>query len=200
MFDIALQKILKPIVHKIARIMASSGVSANMLTIAGALLVIPAVIAIAHKMWMLGLCFILLNRIIDGLDGAVAQINGPTPFGGYLDSLADFFFYAAIPTAFAMADPSNAPWAALLLASFMVTGVSFLAFAAIGADKKTPDEERGDKAFLYTRGLMEGTETIITFTLMCFLPTYFMWIAIAASILCGLTILQRIKMAYDLLD
>jgi len=200
MFDITLQKLLKPIVHKIARTMASSGVRANMLTIAGALLVIPSAIAIAHKMWMLGLCFILLNRIIDGLDGAVAQINGPTPFGGYLDSLADFFFYAAIPTAFAWADPENAYWAALLLAAFMVTGVSFLAFAAIGPDKKTPDEGRGHKAFLYTRGLMEGTETIIAFSLMCLLPSHFTAIAIIASILCGLTILQRIKMAYDLLN
>lgn len=200
MFDIALQKFLKPAVHKIATGLASRGISANMITGFGALLVIPIVIAIANQMWMLGLCFILLNRIIDGVDGAVAQINGPTPFGGYLDSLADFFFYAAIPVAFAIADPSNALWAALLLGSFMVTGVSFLAFAAIGSVKKAPDEGRGQKSFLYTIGLMEGTETIITFTLMCFLPSYFAWIAIAASLLCLLTIAQRIKMAHELMN
>lgn len=200
MFDIVLQKYLKPVVDGIGKTLVSFGISANMITLFGAILVIPAVIAISQQIYGLGLCFILLNRIIDGLDGAVAQINGPTQFGGYLDSLADFFFYAAIPLAFAWADPQNAQWAVLLLASFMVTGVSFLAFAAIGSDKKSPDEGRGHKSFLYTIGLMEGTETIITFTLMCFFPLYFMWIAIAASILCALTIAQRIKMAADLLD
>lgn len=200
MFDITLQKFLKPAVHKIGSALAQRGISANMITGFGVLLIIPAIIAIAHHMWGLGLIFILLNRIVDGLDGAVAQINGPTPFGGYLDSLADFFFYAAIPVAFAYADPDNALWAALLLGSFMVTGVSFLAFAAIGSDKKNPDEGRGQKSFLYTIGLMEGTETIITFTLMCFFPSYFAWIAVAASLLCGLTIIQRIKMAHNLLS
>lgn len=200
MFDIALQKFLKPAVHKIGAALASAGISANMITLAGAIIVIPACIAIIYGHYGVGLCFILLNRIIDGLDGAVAQINGPTPFGGYLDSIADFLFYAAIPVAFAFANPSDAPWAALLLGSFMVTGVSFLAFAAIGADKKAADEGRGQKSFLYTIGLMEGTETIITFTLMCFFPTYFAWIALAASLLCALTIVQRIKMAMDFLD
>lgn len=199
MFDIVLQKYLKPVVHKMGTALVSIGISANMITLAGAALVIPAVIAISQQLYGLGLCFILLNRIIDGLDGAVAQINGPTQFGGYLDSLADFFFYAAIPLAFAWADPDNAKWAVLLLASFMVTGVSFLAFAAIGSDK-APDEGRGHKSFLYTIGLMEGTETIITFTLMCFFPAYFAWIAIAASLLCAATIAQRIKMAADLLN
>lgn len=199
MFDIALQKFLKPAVHIIGKILAQRGISANMITGFGVLLVIPAAIAITHQIWALGLIFILLNRIVDGLDGAVAQINGPTRFGGYLDSLADFFFYAAIPMAFAFADPANAPWAALLLGSFMVTGVSFLAFAAIGADVKAPDAGRGQKSFLYTVGLMEGTETIITFTLMCFFPAHFAWIAIAASLLCAATIAQRIKMAYDVL-
>lgn len=200
MFDIALQKHLKPVVHKMGKMLVSVGISANMITIAGALLVVPSALAIAHQMYTLGLCFILLNRIIDGLDGAVAQINGPTQFGGYLDSLADFFFYASIPLAFAWTDPENAKWAALLLASFMVTGVSFLAFAAIGSDKKAPDEGRGHKSFLYTIGLMEGTETIITFVLMCLLPAYFAWIAITASILSLLTVIQRIKMARELLN
>ncbi len=200
MFDIALQKMLKPIVHKIGQALASLGISANMISIAGALLVIPVCGAILYGHYSLALCFILLNRTIDGLDGAVAQINGPTQFGGYLDSLADFFFYAAIPLAFAWAEPDNAKWAALLLASFMVTGVSFLAFAAIASDKKAPDQERGPKAFLYTIGMMEGTETIITFTLMCLFPAYFAWIVIGASLLCALTIAQRLKMAADLLD
>lgn len=200
MFDIALQKHLKPVVHKMGKMLVSVGISANMITIAGALLVVPSALAITHQMYTLGLCFILLNRIIDGLDGAVAQINGPTQFGGYLDSLADFFFYASIPLAFAWTDPENAKWAALLLASFMVTGVSFLAFAAIGSDKKAPDEGRGHKSFLYTIGLMEGTETIITFVLMCLLPAYFAWIAITASILSLLTVIQRIKMARELLN
>ena len=171
-----------------------------MITMVGMIFIIPACGAILYGYHGLALCFILLNRIIDGLDGAIAQINGPTQFGGYLDSLADFFFYASIPLAFAWAEPENAKWAALLLASFMVTGVSFLAFAAIAGDKKEVDKERGPKAFLYTIGLMEGTETIITFTLMCFFPTYFAWIAITASVLCALTIAQRLKMAADFLD
>ena len=64
---------------------------------------------------------ILLNRLIDGLDGAIARQGGPTPFGGYLDIVCDIAFYAAVPLGFALAAPANALWAAVLLASFVCT-------------------------------------------------------------------------------
>ena len=67
---------------------------------------------------MLVLGFILLNRLADGLDGAIARATSLSDRGGYLDIVLDFLFYGAIPLGFALASPSqNAlPAAVLLLA------------------------------------------------------------------------------------
>jgi hypothetical protein len=56
----------------------------------------------------------------------------PTDRGAFLDITLDFLFYASIPLAFALADPAaNALPAAVLLAAFIGTGSSFLAFAVL---------------------------------------------------------------------
>ena len=40
---------------------------------------------------------LLLNRLLDGLDGAVARAAGGTDLGGFLDITMDFLVYSAIP-------------------------------------------------------------------------------------------------------
>ena len=55
--------------------------------------------------------------------------------GGFLDITLDFLFYAAIPLGFIFADPElNGIAGSILLATFIGTGSSFLAFA-IAAEK-----------------------------------------------------------------
>ena len=85
---------------------AGDGVSASQLTLAGLRSGWPACRCWRSGLWLgAGRC--LANRLIDGLDGAVARIRGPTDFGGYADIIADMVFYAAVVLGF-MARPQNA--------------------------------------------------------------------------------------------
>ncbi len=61
----------------------------------------------------------------------------------------------------------------MLVASFTLTAVSFLGFAAIAARNGEDDGAHGPKAFIYSTGLMEGGETIAFFMLFCLFPDYF---------------------------
>jgi len=195
MFDAKLRKLIDPPMNAAARWVAGSGVSANALTIFGALVGLAAAIAISQEQFTTGLILILVNRILDGFDGAVARINGPSEYGGYLDTLADFLFYVSVPVAFGWADQANQLPALLLVASFTITAVSFLGFAAIAARKGDEDSADGPKAFIYSTGLMEGGETIAFFILFCLFPTYFPVLALLFAVLCVLTVAQRIVMA-----
>jgi phosphatidylglycerophosphate synthase len=192
MFDARLRRAIDPALNRLAAAIAKTGMTANALTVIGALLGIAAGLAIATQYYHFALLLVIANRTLDGLDGAVARINGPSLWGGYLDSIADYIFYVAVPVGFGLADASNLIPALLLLASFTLTAVSFLAFAAIAAKHGLDEGAHGPKAFLYSTGLMEGAETIGFFTLMCAFPSYFAPLALLFAGLCVLTILQRI--------
>lgn len=195
MFDVALRRILDPVLHQLARGVAKTRVSANALTIFGAFIGVGAAFCISQGQFAAALLLIILNRILDGLDGAVARINGPTEMGGYLDTLADFFFYVAVPVGFALGAPENQLPALLLVASFTLTAVSFLGFAAIAARRGGELDAHGPKAFIYSTGLMEGGETIAFFLLFCLFPAFFPTLALVFASLCVVTILQRVFVA-----
>ncbi|MEE9434871.1 MAG: CDP-alcohol phosphatidyltransferase family protein [Sphingorhabdus sp.] len=195
MFDARLRPLIDPPLNAAARLLASAGIGVNFLTILGAVVGLAAAAAIAQQQFMLGLALVAANRLLDGLDGPLARINGASEFGGYLDSLADFLFYVSIPVGFAFADSANQMPALLLVAGFTLSGVSFLAFAAIAARLGAQDGARGTKAFIYTPGLMEGGETIVFFILMCVMPSWFAVLAYVFAALCVATAVQRIWLA-----
>lgn len=191
MFDARLRPLIDPPLNAAGKWLGERGVSANMLTIAGMFVGLAAAVAISQGAFVPALALILLNRLVDGLDGAVARFVGPSDFGGYLDSLCDFAFYVAVPLGFAAAEPANALPAALLIASFTVTGVSFLAFAAIAAKRGLETTAHGQKSFFYSTGIAEGAETIAVFVMMALFPAYFGVIAYVYAALCLLTVVQR---------
>ena len=84
------------------------------------------------------------NRLADGLTGGGA--GRILDFGGYLDIVADFVFYSAIPFAFAVADPANALAAAFLIFILSVP-CSFLAYAILAEKHHVTTDIRGAKAF-----------------------------------------------------
>lgn len=192
MLDSVLRPLIDPPLNRAARIIARSGVSANALTTAGVVVAIGAAAAIATQRYGLALALIILNRLLDGLDGPVARIRGSTDFGGYLDIVCDFIFYAAIPLGFGFADPDNLLPALVLLASFIGAGTSFLAYAIIAAQRGIETRTQGAKSFYFAAGLAEGTETIIAFVLACLWPRSFALIAYGYALLCALTVLGRI--------
>jgi phosphatidylglycerophosphate synthase len=198
--DARLRRLIDPPLDRLGAPLAARGVSANAVTVTGFALGLGAAAAIASRAWLLGLALLLLNRLCDGLDGAIARRRGLTDLGGFLDIVLDFLIYAAVPFAFALADPAaNALAAAFLIFSFVGTGASFLAYAVMAAKRGVATELRGRKSLYYLGGLTEGTETIAAFVLACLWPALFPWIALIFGLLCWLTTATRIAVAVQTL-
>jgi phosphatidylglycerophosphate synthase len=195
MLDAKLRPLIDPPLNAAGRMLAGLGVTANGLTFAGLALGLggAAAIALGHIGW--GLALIIANRLADGLDGAVARVRGPSDLGGYFDIVADFAFYVSIPLGFGILAPANTLPALVLVASFVLTGVSFLAFAVIAAKRGAETAAHGRKSFFYSTGLAEGTETIAVFIAMCLFPAWFAALAYGYAALCALTVFQRSAMA-----
>ena len=192
MLDSVLRPLIDPPLNRAARLIARTGIGANALTLAGVVAGIAAAAAIASQRYGLGLALIVLNRLLDGLDGPLARLRGSTDFGGYLDIVSDFVFYAAVPLGFGLAEPVNRLPALVLLASFLGAGASFLAYAIIAAKRGMETTAQGAKSFYFAGGLAEGTETIIAFVLACLWPGHFAAIAYAYAAICTVTVLGRI--------
>jgi phosphatidylglycerophosphate synthase len=193
MLDPLLRRWIDPSLNRAGAWLAGRDMSANAFSVAGLAVGLAAVPLLAWEHYEMALLVILLNRLIDGLDGAIARHQGPTAFGGYLDIMCDMGFYAAVPVGFALAGPDNALWAALLLASFVCTASSFLGRAVLAVQRgESDDGARGRKSFFHAAGLVEGTETIIAFVLFCLFPTAFPWLAGLFAGLCFWTAAARV--------
>jgi phosphatidylglycerophosphate synthase len=193
MLDRALLGLLKPALQRAAQRLASAGVSADAVTLGGLGFGVAAAVAIALAQPLLGLALIGASRLADGLDGELARATAPTDRGAFLDITLDFLFYAGIPLAFAVADPAaNALPAAVLLAAFIGTGSSFLAFAVLAERRGLKSTGYPSKGFYYLGGLTEGAETIACFALMCLVPQHFAWWAYGFAALCALTTATRL--------
>lgn len=174
MLDRYARQIIDPPLNAVGRAVAARGITADAVTLIGLALGLmsAAMIALGAPLW--ALVPLLASRIADGLDGAVARATAKTDFGGYLDICADFLFYGAVPMAFIWADPSaNGAAGAFLLTSFYFNGTSFLGFAILAEKHGHQTDAQGQKSLYYSNGLLEGTETIAFFVLLCLLPDHF---------------------------
>jgi phosphatidylglycerophosphate synthase len=198
MLDRAIQTAIKPLLTKAAKALVKAGVSADGLTLTGFLVGMGAAVAIAFEAYLAGLVMLLVSRLMDGLDGAVARETTPTDRGGFLDITLDFLFYASIPLAFAIANPAqNALPAAVLLAAFIGTGSSFLAFAIVAEKNRIASTAFPNKSFYFLGGLTEATETIVALSAMCLWPAAFPLIAYGFAALCAITIVMRIAWGWQ---
>ena len=168
--------------------------SPNFVTVTGALIGLTAAPLIATHCYGFSLALILVNRFLDGVDGSMARtvVSGPTDRGAFLDLVCDFLFYAAVPLGFAFATPANALPAAVLLASFIGSSSSFLAYASVAARRGETSPNYPNKGIYYLGGLAEGTETIIAFCAMCLWPQHFGTIAYVFAAACTVTTATRI--------
>ena len=179
----------------VARACLRVGLSANAVTIIGAVIGLAALPTLAALQYGWALALILVNRVLDGVDGTMARTGtvGPTDRGAFLDTVCDFLFYAAVPLGFALAEPAqNALPAAVLLASFIGTASTFLAFAAAAAKRGMVSPAYPNKGFYYLGGLTEGTETILVFCAMCLWPQHFACLAYGFAAACAITTVTRL--------
>ena len=191
MFDARLRPLIDPLLNTVGQKLAEARVTANQATLAGLAIGVAAGGLISQRCYAAGLCLLLISRLLDGLDGAIARATAKTDFGGYLDIVCDFAFYTAIPVGFGTAVAANTLAALVLVASFTLTGISFLAYAVLAEKHGQHTVAHGEKSFFYNTGIAEGTETILAFTLMCLWPQHFCPIAYTYTLLCLLTVMQR---------
>jgi phosphatidylglycerophosphate synthase len=191
---------LGPPLQALARRLVRLGVGADAVTLAGFAIGLSGALVIAQQQPLAGLALLLASRLCDGLDGAVARLTTPTDRGAFLDITLDFLFYASVPLAFAWADPAaNALPAAVLLAAFIGTGSSFLAFALLAERRGLKSTAYPNKGLYYLGGLTEATETLICFALMCLWPAHFELWALGFAALCALTLATRLWAGWRLL-
>jgi phosphatidylglycerophosphate synthase len=133
-----------------------------------------------RQVWFLGyrwlaLALWLFNRLLDGLDGLIARRSRrSSDAGGYLDIMLDFMIYAALPLAMAWAEPALAWPTAVLLGVFYINSASWMYLSALLEKRGAGAEARGEATSVsMPRGLVEGSETIVFYTLLISNP----WVA-----------------------
>lgn len=194
-------QIIKQPLTSLATIAIRCGLNANQITVIGFAIGLLALPALAFEHYNLALVLIGLNRLFDGIDGAVARQQGITDAGGFLDISLDFLFYSLVPFGFVLAAPAaNAVAGAFLILSFIGTGTSFLAFAVMASKRNIENPVYRHKSLYYIGGLTEGTETILCFVLLCLLPQHFATIAWVFGGLCWITTVNRIWAGYQTLN
>ena len=199
MIDRFALKLLAPVTDAIATLLAARGLGANGVTLAGFGFGLVAAALIGFGYTWAAILPLLVNRMLDGLDGALARLSKATDRGAFLDTVLDFLFYAAVPLAFAFCDPDrNALAAAVLLAAFLGTGTSFLAFAIIAEKRGLKSTAYPSKSFYYLSGLTEGGETILCFLAMCLWPQAFAAIAYIYAAMCAVTTVTRLAAGWNI--
>ena len=195
MLDAKIRPFIEPPLNQIGRWLAACNIKANQVTLFGLFVGILACFTVATSNYTYAVIFLILNRLCDGLDGAIAREKGLSDFGGFLDICCDFIVYTGIIFAFAIADPENALYAAFLIFSFIGTISTFLTYAIIAEKRGRTSYLQNDKSFYYLSGICEGTETFAILLLMCFVPSIFAILCILYGLLCWATTIAQIMQA-----
>lgn len=173
------------------------GLSPNTITVlAFAFGVTAAGLAAGGWLWA-ALAAWLMNRLLDGLDGAAARAQGgATDLGGYLDIVLDFAVYAAVPAGVAVSggfETGRLVALAVLLASFYVNGASWMMLSAILEKRAQGAAARAEPTTVtMPPGVAGAVVTFVFFTAFLIWPAGFPALAYALAALCAISIGQRI--------
>ena len=197
MLDPYVRRLIDPPLKRVGEHFIRFGMTANSVTILGFFMGLLAMLMISLKRYEYAVIFLLLNRFLDGIDGAIARQSRLSDFGGFLDIVCDFIIYSGIVFSFSIANRENAFLAAFLIFSFIGPITSFLAYATIAAKRQKHCYQRGIKSFYYLGGICEGTETAILLILMCVIPELFPELCLIYGILCWMTTIGRVYQAWS---
>lgn len=171
-------------------------------TAASLLFTLGAAVAAWEQRPLVAVAFWLVGRLADGLDGAIARARGrSTDLGGLLDIVGDTIGYAAIPLGIAAGLDTRSGWivVAVLLATFYVNAVSWTYLSALIEKRRTQAGGEMATSVAMPRGLIEGTETIIFFTLALAVPEIATEVLAVMAGLVAVTALERVLVARRLL-
>ncbi|TVR05306.1 MAG: CDP-alcohol phosphatidyltransferase family protein [Spirochaetaceae bacterium] len=193
MFDHVLRRGKDHLLAPLVRV-AGSRFHPNLISVAAAVIGVAAAVALANGAYGLAAALWVSNRLVDGLDGAVARATGQTSeFGGYLDLMLDVVVYSAIPIGFALHRPEPEVFLAvtLLLAACYINITSWLYLSVLIERHRQSREFAAAPqrltAIAMPRGLVEGAETIVAYLVLMLFPDYAVVILLitAAAILVG---------------
>jgi phosphatidylglycerophosphate synthase len=196
--DTRMRRLAGPPLERVAIRLAAIGVTPLQLTLAGWALGLAACVAVAFSWWSPALVLWLGNRLLDGLDGAVARVVGPTDRGGFLDLVADFSVYSGFVLAVAVAVPQARLGCVALLTAYYLSGTAFLALSSL--------LERGRQAFgddrslRFVGGLAEGTETVLVYAGLTLFPSHATAIVWTFAVAVAVTAVQRVHLALHVLN
>ena len=191
-------KIFKPFLELVASFFYKIGVNANYISLFGLILSFLSFYLILRDLNIIALFLFLFGRILDGIDGIIANKTKITEFGGFIDIVFDFISYSLVPLAFILKDNSNAIFGSILLATFFGTSSTFFGIAIFEKNKFI--KKNHEKSFFHVGGFMGGTVTIFFLSLMFLFTEKFNLIALTFSVLCIISTIERIFYAYIILD
>ena len=193
MFDRMLRPIKEQIISGPAFVLAKR-VHPNVITLVAFGVSVIAFLCLLTKELLLCALLWLLGRLLDGLDGAVARRSGTqTDFGGYLDMILDVVAYALIPLGIAITFPTQGILlaTAALLAAFYINISSWLYLSALQEKRRHERPSHMQTSIYMPSGLIEGSETIIFYTLFIAFPPYYVFLAYTMAALTAVTVVQR---------
>jgi phosphatidylglycerophosphate synthase len=196
--DATLRPLVRPGLERVAGIAVRWRVPPIALTLTGLALGLTAAVAAAFTLWWVALVLWLISRVFDGLDGPVARLGGrSSAFGGWADFTSDMAVYGAFVAGCAIGQPDARVACLVLLVTYYVNAGTLLGLSAAAERARiaAPD----DRTFHFTRGLAEGTETIVVHSLMVLVPAFMAPIAWTFAAVVLITIGQRVRLAHRIL-
>ncbi len=182
-----------------ARTLARAGVTPNALTLGGLALGAACCLFLVRTRNIPVFCLlIMLVGLCDALDGAVARVAGrATPFGAYLDAMADRYVEAMVALAVAQV---TGYWVLSMIVLAGAFGISYAkARAALEApvtNTEWPDwMERAERSALFILGLFLSS-------IVPWRPgghDLFYWTLVGLAVATHATVLQRMRRARSLI-
>lgn len=201
MLDRRARTFVAPSLHRAAVFVARRGVGPGAVTLGAFVLGMGAAVAAGAAVWWPALALWLASRVLDGLDGAVArQAGATTDRGGYLDIVGDFTVYGAVVVGCAVGAPQARLALLVLLGTYYVNGTAFLALSSIVERRRQTTGLEDERSFVFSRGLAEGTETIVAHGLFLLFPSAMAPLAWTFAAVVAVTALQRVLFAVRVLE
>ncbi len=187
-----LKPLYNSILRPIAMILAKIGVHPNHLTLCGVLLFGTCGFYTAFGRWKFAIIFMVLGACMDGLDGVLArEANKKSVFGAIFDSVCDriteILWLGGILWYYLYSQDTNFLGAILVFTT--ITGSILISYVKARAEGAGVD---------CSRGLMQRPERLIIVAAFQMLgPARMIWGLGALSVLCYVTVIQRIVIVWQ---
>ena len=192
-----MRAVTAPLLSTVAKKFARLNVTPMTLTVTGWLFGVTSCILLGYRLWLAALGFWLMNRLLDGLDGALARCLVVSDLGGFVDIVADFSIYGGFLVALAFAVPGARVALVVLFFAYYVSGTALLALSSI--EERRRHARLDNRTIRFRGGLAEGTETVLVYCAICLFPSFSVSIVWVFAVAVFITAAQRIVMGVQLL-